>query len=63
MDRQLGKSGVCEVLASGFIVWAEVIVRIEEDTLWLAESDIAINDAFTRDELVRSSKSPQSNGR
>jgi len=54
---------VCEVLASGFIVWAEVIVRIEEDTLWLAESDIAINDAFTRDELVRSSKSPQSNGR
>jgi len=40
---------------------AEAIVRVEEDKRWLAESDIAIKEAFTRDELLRSSKSPQSN--
>ena len=39
---------------------AEAIVRVDEDKRWLAESDIAIKEALTRDELVRSSKS---NGR
>ena len=42
---------------------AEATVRVEEDKRWLAESDIAIKETFTRDELLRSSKSPQSNGR
>src|SRR5262249_9669561 len=39
---------------------AEAIVRVDEDKRWLAGSDIAIKEALTRDELVRSSKS---NGR
>jgi multidrug resistance efflux pump len=37
---------------------AEAIVRVEQDKRWLTEADIAIKEALTRDELLRSSKSP-----